>query len=32
MARMDRKKAIFDGLYTKKDVVDAFPVENEDNI
>ena len=29
---MTRKEAIFDCLSTKEDIVDDFPVENEDNI
>ena len=29
---MSRKEAIFDGLSTKEDIVDDFPVEDEDNI
>ena len=30
---MSRKEAIFDGLYpTKEDIVDDFPVDDEDNI
>ena len=29
---MSRKEAIFDGLYTNEDIVDYFPVYDEDNI
>ena len=29
---MSRKEATFDGMYTKEDIVDDLPVENEDNI
>ena len=29
---MSRKEAIFDGMYTKKEIVDDFPVDDEDNI
>ena len=29
---MSIKDAIFDGLYTKEDVVDTFPVDNQYNI
>ena len=29
---MSRKEAIFDGLSTKEDIVDDFPVDDEDNI
>ena len=29
---MSSKEAIFDGLSTKEDIVDYFPVDNEDNI
>ena len=32
MVRMSRKEAIFDGLSTKEDIVDTFPVDDEDNI
>ena len=28
---MSRRESIFDGLYTKEDIVYDFPVENEDN-
>ena len=31
MVRMYRKKAIFEVLYTKEAIVDAIPVDNEDN-
>ena len=31
MVSMSRKEAIFDGMYTKEDIVDALPVENKDN-
>ena len=30
MVRMSRKEAIFDGLYTKEDIVDAFHVDDKD--
>ena len=31
--RISRKEAIFDGIYPKKeDIVDDFPVDNDDNI
>ena len=30
--RMSRKEAIFDGLSKKEDIVDYFPVDDEDNI
>ena len=29
---ISRKEAIFDGLSTKEDIIDDFPVDNEDNI
>ena len=32
MVRMSRKESIFDGLYTKEDIVYNLPVEDEDNI
>ena len=32
MVRMSRKEAIFDVLYTKEDIVYAFPVDDEDNL
>ena len=30
--RMSRKEAIFDGIFTKKDIADDFPVDYEDNL
>ena len=30
--RISRNKAIFDGMYTKEDIVDDLPVDDEDNI
>ena len=30
--RMSRKESIFDGMSTKEDIVDDFPVDDEDNI
>ena len=32
MVRVSRKEAIFDGLSTKEDIVDAFHVDDEENI
>ena len=32
MVRMSRKEAIFYGLSTEEDIVDAIPVGDEDNI
>ena len=32
MVRMSRKAAIFDGLFTKEDIVNAFHVDDEYNI
>ena len=32
MVSMSRKEAIFDGVSTKEDVVDAFPVDYKDII
>ena len=32
MVRTSRKEAIFDGMSTKEEIVDAFPVEDEENI
>ena len=32
MVRISRKEAIFDGLYTKEDIVDALSIADEDNI
>ena len=29
---MSRKEAIFDGMFTKEDTVDDFPVDDENNI
>ena len=31
MVRVSNKEAIFDGISTNKDIVDAFPIENENN-
>ena len=30
--RMSRKEATFDGMYTNEDMVDDFPVDDEENI
>ena len=32
MVRISSKEDIFDGMSTKEDIVDALPVDNEDNI
>ena len=31
MVRISRKEAIFNGMSTKEAIVDAIPVDNEDN-
>ena len=32
MVRMSRKEAIFDSLSTKEAIIEAVPVDNEDNL
>ena len=32
MVRMSNKEAIFDGIYTREVMVDAFPVDDEENL